>query len=233
MSKLLSSTSLELHEFPLWAELQNKELDELLEIVTLKGFKSGEILFTPADDPDYLFLLQHGRVKTYVYSPQGQEKIMHIFCPGDAFGGLLLGVVDGTLPWAQAIGDVVTCVMDEAAFMKFMQRCPGICLGLFRYLAAHHVEDMRRIEQMLHTKAPQRVVLALLDLGHRLGLDQAEQFSVSPYFTQEDIGNMVGVVRSTVSEIIADLRQIGVVSGQGRTLVIHRQAAEQYLRDSQ
>lgn len=224
---------LKLHEFPLWADLQAKEIDELLEIVTVVGFKSGDILFKPGDPPDYLYLLQHGRVKTYVYSPQGQEKIMHIFCPGDAFGGLLLGVVDGELPWAQAIGDVITCVMDETAFRAFMQRCPGTCLGLFRYMAAHHVEDMRRIERMIHTKAHQRVVLALLDLGHRLGNDYAEQYSISPYFTHEDIGNMIGLVRSTVSEIISDLRRAGVVSGQGRKLIVNRRAAEQYLRDSE
>ena len=230
--RILHSSKLKLDKFPLWAELQTTEVDDLLEIVALKGFKSGEILFTPADSPNCLYLLQHGRVKTYVHSPQGHEKIMHIFCPGDAFGGLLLGVVDGTLPWAQAVGDVVTCVMDEAAFMKFMQRCPNTCLGLFRYMAAHHVEDMRRIEQMLHNKANQRVVLALLELGHRLGHDHAEQFTISPYFTHEDIGNMVGIVRSTVSEIISDLRRAGVVTGQGRTLIIHRRAAEQHLLDS-
>lgn len=227
------SSGLKLHEFPLWADLQATEIDDLLPIVTIKGYKAGEILFTPEDSPDYLYLLQHGRVKTYVHSPQGHEKIMHIFSPGDAFGGLLLGVVDGALPWAQAIGDVITCMMDEAAFTTFMQRCPGTCLGLFRYMAAHHVEDMRRIEQMLHNKAHHRVVLALLDLGHRLGQDRAEQFSISPYFTQEDIGNMIGIVRSTVSEIIAALRQVGVVTGSGRTLVVHRQTAEQYLHDNE
>lgn len=224
---------LKLQEFPLWADLQAKEIDELLEIVTVVGFKSGEILFKPDDPPDYLYRLQHGRVKTYVHSPQGQEKIMRIFCPGDAFGGLLLGVVDGKLPWAQAIGDVITCIMDETAFRTFMQRCPGTCLGLFRYMAAHHAEDMRRIERMLHSKAHQRVVLALLDLGHRLGHDHAEQYSVSPYFTQEDVGNMIGLVRSTVSEIISDLRRAGVVSGQGRNLLVNRPAAEQYLQDSE
>lgn len=230
--KYFHGPGLKLQEFPLWADLQAKEIDELLEVVTIVGFKSGEILFDPESSPDYLYLLQHGRVKTYVFSPQGQEKIMHIFSPGDAFGGLLLGIVDGKLPWAQAIGDVITCVMDETAFMSFMQRCPGTCLGLFRYMAAHHVEDMRRIEQMLHTKAQQRVVLALLDLGHRLGYEHVEQFTISPHFTQEDIGNMIGLVRSTVSEIISDLRREGVVSGQGRNLVVHRLVAEQYLRDS-
>lgn len=223
---------LKFHEFSLWADLQSTEMDELLQIVTVKGFRSGEILFTPEDAPDFLYLLQHGRVKTFVYSPQGQEKIMHIFCPGDAFGGLLMGVVDDKLPWAQAIGDVVLCMMDEVAFKRFMQRCPNTCFGLFRYMSAHHVQDMRRIEHLLHTKASYRVVHALLELGHRLGLDHEEQFTVSPYFTHEDIGNMIGMARTTVSEIISDLRRCGVVGRQGRNLTVNRQAAEQFLHEN-
>ena len=223
---------LKFHESPLWADLQITEMDQLLQIVTVKGIKSGEILFTPEDSPGFLYLLQHGRVKTFVYSPQGQEKIMHIFCPGDAFGGLLMGVVDDKLPWAQAVGDVVVCVMDETAFKRFMQRCPNTCFGLFRYMSAHHVEDMRRIENLLHTKANHRVVYALLEIGHRLGNDHEPQFMVSPYFTHEDIGNMIGVARTTVSETISDLRRCGVVSGQGRNIIVNRRLAEQFLDEN-
>ena len=49
---------LKLQEFLLWADLQAKEIDELLEIVTIVGFRSGEILFDPDSSPDHLYLLQ-------------------------------------------------------------------------------------------------------------------------------------------------------------------------------
>ena len=204
-------------------------MDQLLQIVTVRGYRKGTHLFTPHDTPDRLYLLQHGRVKTYVLTPQGQKKIMHIFCPGDAFGALLLGAVDGKLPWAEAIEDVILCSMDEIAFKRFMQRCPNMCLGLFRYMAAHHIEDTRRLQMLLHTKAINRVVLALLDLGHRLGYNEVEQFTIYPHFTHEDIADMIGVVRSTVSELISQLRRAGVISGRGRRLTIHRPAAEAFL----
>ncbi len=224
---------MQLHQFPLWADLQAQEMDQLLEIVSIKGYQAGSMLFGPDDSPDHIFLLQHGRVKTFVLSPQGQEKIMHIFCPGDAFGGLLLGVMDGHLPWAQAMDDVVVCLMDETAFKQFMQRCPNTCLGLFRYMSAHHIDDMRRLERLLHTKASHRVVLTLLDLADRLGFGEAEAFTIGAYFTHEDIANMIGVVRSTVSELISQLRRLGVLSGRGRGLTIHRAAAISFLAEDQ
>lgn len=223
---------LPLHDFPLWADLQKREIDDLLQVVTIRSYKPGEILFAPGDPTQRLFLLQHGRVKTYVYSPQGQMKIMHIFTPGDAFGGLLMGVMDGALPFAEAVGDVVVCSMDEESFKMFMQRCPNTCLGLFRYMSVHHIEDMRRIERLLHSRAIHKVLYTLLDLGDCLGLDDQEQFTIYPYFTHEDIANMIGVKRTTVSELISELRRKGIVIGKGRQITVDRPSALRFIEET-
>lgn len=63
------------------------------------------------------------------------------------------------------MGDVVVCIMDEAGFKHFMQCSPNVCLALFRYMTQHHVHDMQRLGRLLYTKAADRVVLTLLDLG--------------------------------------------------------------------
>ena len=86
---------------------------------------------------------------------------MHVFCPGDAFGSLLMGTVDRQLPYAEAVDDVVVCNVDETGFKRLLQRCPNTCFGLFGYLAQHHTEDMRRIEQLLHSRCQNRVLYAL------------------------------------------------------------------------
>ncbi len=224
--------AIQLRKFPLWDHLDESELEQLLTIVNVRSYRASETLFCPGDDPNYLYLLYHGQVKTYTLSLRGQEKIMHIFSPGDAFGGLLLGVVDETLPWAQAIGDVVVCIMDETGFKQFMQRCPNLCLALFRYMTQHHVHDMQRLERLLHTRAADRVVLTLLELGHRLGQEHLAEFQIHT-FSQEDIGNMVGLVRSTVTETISQLRREGVVSGHGPKMIVHRNAAERYLQNNE
>jgi len=119
--------------------------------------------------------------------------------------------------------------MDEAAFKRFMQAYPDLCMNLFRYMTAHHVADMRRMEILIHTRASHRLVLTLLDLGDRLGYSEVQRFELDPCFTHEDLANMIGVVRSTVSELIGELRREGVLSGQGRRLIVHRQAAERFL----
>lgn len=226
------NTTLPLHDFPLWADLQKTEIDQLLNIVTIRSYKNGELLFAPGDNTQVLYLLQHGRVKTYIHNRLGNAKIMHIFGPGDAFGGLLMGVMDEALPFAEAVGDVVVCSMDDASFKLFMQRCPNTCLGLFRYMSAHHVEDMKRLERLLHSKGIHKVLYTLLDLGASLGVGDQTQFSVSPHFTHEDIANMIGIKRTTVSELISELRRNKIVVGENRQVIVDRIAALRFIEET-
>jgi CRP/FNR family transcriptional regulator len=222
-----------LRKLNLFFDLQSHTMEQILRIVTVKHVEQGEFVFRPGDACDRLYLLQHGRIKTFVNSEQGQEKIMHVFYPGDAFGGLLFGTTYGELPWAQALDDVIVVYMDEAAFKQFMQTFPDLCMNIFRYMADHHADDMRRLESFIHTDAGHRLLLTLLNLGDRLGYGQAESFQLTPGFTHEELANMVGVARTTVSELISQLRREGVLGGYGRCLIVNRRAAEQRLLEQQ
>lgn len=220
---------LRLHDFPMWNNMTAAEMASLLDIVVIKGYTRGETLFTPFEEPNRLYLLQLGRVKTYMLTADGRQKILHIFAPGDAFGALLLGAVDGRLPWAEALGDVIVCSMDEAGFRDLMMRCPNMCLDLFQYVSQIHVEAMRRLQGLLHTPAERRVVITLLELGRLLGHADKGTFTISPHFTHEDIADLIGVVRTTVTQLITKLRRRNIVSRSGRKLIVHRAAAERYL----
>lgn len=213
----------------LFAGLQPHQIDEVLQIVTTTGFKPGEFIFRPGDPRNQLYLLHHGRVKTFVYSQEGQEKIMHIFLPGDAFGDLLLPMDDQDLPWAQALDDVVVSYLDEPAFKRLMQNCHDLFWSLFRYICAHHAADMRRLRNLLHVKASHRLLRALLQLGDQLGQRGAERVEFDLSLTHEELANMIGVARPTVSASMGELRQAGVVIGQGNYLVVDRQAANRFL----
>jgi CRP/FNR family cyclic AMP-dependent transcriptional regulator len=218
-----------LERLNLFANLTSEEINQILKIVTVHQFRRGSFIFQPDYPDERFYLLHHGRVKTYVISEQGQEKIMHIFYPGDAFGRLMQSSNPMKQPWAQALDDVVVSSMDENAFKRFMLAFPDLCLNIFRYMAAHHTKDMRRMETLMHTNASQRLVLTILDLGEHLGQGEANAFDLDPSFTHEDLANMIGVVRSTVTELIGQLRRNGVLGGRGHHLIVYRKAAENYL----
>jgi CRP-like cAMP-binding protein len=210
-------------------DLRPDELAQVQSFLTPMHFNNGDIVCPPDAHHTKLFFLLEGRVKQYTLSAEGQERILHIFRAGDAFGGLLLGDMERFSPWIQALDDVRVQMMNEADFLRWMQVAPMACMRLFRYVVNHHVEDMQRLERFIHMKARDRVLLTLIDLGERIGEPTDDLLMIDPPYTHEEIGNLLGLVRTTVSEIISDLKNLGVVDNQGRRLLIDLRAAQNLL----
>ena len=102
-------------------------------------------------------------------------------------------------------------------------------LNLFNYMVYQHQQHVRRIQTLIHTRSSHRLVLTLLQMGDRQGDGDKDDFQIRHSFTHEDLGNMIGVVRSTVSELMGQLREIGVVTTNGRSITLHRRPAYHFL----
>ncbi len=220
-----------MRQLHLFDGLAPAEIDEVLQMMVVRPYSAGAFIFSPPEAHDRLYLLHQGKVKIYLLTAQGREKLLHILVPGDAFGGLLLGGTVAALPHVQALEDVVVSSMDEEAFKRFMRAYPELCMNIFRYMTHRHAADLQRLETLLHTKMDVRLVHTLLELGERLGRAETEQLEVDSFFTHEELANLIGASRTTVSELISQLRRAGVLGGKGRRLVVHRGAAEQFLRE--
>jgi len=219
-----------LRRLHLFAGLDTETIDEILQIVTVRSVPHDEIIYRLDEARERLYFLQHGRIKTYTFTQEGREKILQVLLPGDAFGGLLLGPLAREVPWAQALEDAVICSMDRDAFEHFMRVRPELCMNLFRYMTNRHAADLNRLQTLIHTRTSHRLVLTLLEFGARLGQEDAQQFELDPSLTHEELANLIGAARTTVSELITQLRKQGVLGGEGRTVIVHRAAAEQFLQ---
>lgn len=224
-----ASQSWHVRHADIFNDLHPDELARVQSFLVPMHFNNGDIVCPPDAHHTRLFFLTQGRVKQYTLSAEGNERILHIFRAGDAFGGLLLGDMERFSPWIQALDAVRVLMMTEADFLKWMQLAPQSCMRLFRYVVNHHVEDMQRLERFIHMKARDRVLLTLIDLGERIGEPTDDLLMIDPPYTHEEIGNMLGLVRTTVSEIISDLKNLGVVDSQGRRLLIDLRAAKNLL----
>ncbi|MBZ0275363.1 MAG: Crp/Fnr family transcriptional regulator [Anaerolineae bacterium] len=208
-----------------------QELEAILRVTRTQGFKRGEIIFWPEDHPHRLYLLHHGKVKSYTLTPKGDEWILQLFHPGDAFGGLLMGVAEGIPIWTEALDEVVVSMMDENSFKQFMQIAPNTCFRLFRYMANHHARTTHALRQLIHLRAANRLIVTLLTLAQCHPQTDSEHLLIDSGYTHNDLANLIGVTRTTVSELISELRREGILESTGRQICIRKSAAIAYLGD--
>ncbi len=228
--QLQSQKKIYLHQFHLFAGLQHDEIDRILRITTVEIFKLNEIIYRPLGTYNRLYLVHHGKIKLFLPTRQGSERIFQILCPGDIFGGVLLRTATDKRPWAQALDDAVVSSMDETEFRYLILEFSRLSLNFFRYVTERHTAELYRLNMMIHMKVAHRLVLTLLDLGDRFGHGGEEHFELDPPLTHQDLANMIGAARQTVSDTINQLRESGVLGGEGQHCIIHRPAAEQFLQ---
>ena len=220
-----------LRNINLLTDIEPEELERILQVTRTQGYKRGETIFLPEDHPHRLYLLHHGKVKSYTLTPKGDEWILQLFHPGDAFGGLLMGVAEGVPIWTEALDEVVVSMMDENRFKQFMQIAPNTCFRLFRYMSNHHARTTHGLRQLIHLKAIYRLVVTLLNLAGCRPQTDSENLMIDNGYTHSDLANLIGVRRTTVSELISELKTAGILESAGHQIIIRKSQAIAYLGD--
>jgi len=208
------------------------QMDEVLRIMPVTSFRKNEYIFMAGDDADALYVVQVGTVKVAYVDLNGEEKILSIFQTGDIFGHLFLGKYRKRIGNAQALSDVVLCRLTETDFVNLIQRFPLIALNFIRHQADEHRESIARMHALMSMDAKHRLLGTLLSLARRYCCYESDWFTLPESLTQEDIANMTGLNRSTVSLLINELRRQNILGGTGRSLTVNRKAVEQILEDT-
>lgn len=208
------------------------EMDEILKMMPVTSHRKDEFIFMAGDPADCVYIVQLGTVKVSYVDLNGEEKILNIFQSGDMFGNLFLGKYRQRIGNAQAISDVVVCRLTETDFVNLTQQFPQIALNCIRHQADEHRETVARLHSLMSMDAKHRLLGILLSLARRYCCDRSDWFTLPETLTQEDLANMAGLNRSTVSVLINELRRQNVLGGKGRSLSVNRVAVEQILEDA-
>lgn len=178
------------------------------------------MLFRRGDPTPGLHLVESGAVKIYTITPEGEERIISLIGPGEFCGEM--GIVDGAPSgaWGQAMGRTRYWEVPARSFERLMLTHPAICLKVCRVLVAKLRQAGQQIDETLFLSSRQRVLCQLLRLGQQLG--QAEpggRVRVRVKLTHQEIALLAGTSRETVTRVLSDLQEQGLLEVQGRELL--------------
>jgi CRP-like cAMP-binding protein len=200
------------------------DLDATVGCMQLCGGREGTVLAAQDRPGDGLYIVYSGRVKVVMYGANGREVTLAILRPGEVFGEL--SMLDGAPRSATVVAmtDARLLALPREDFMRHLQRHPQIALNLLGELARR----LRRADETIVGLALQdvevRLVRTLARLAHEEGGVQGQEGLVlrrRP--TQQELANMVGSSRETVSRTLAAMARQGLAVPRGRSLVLTEQ----------
>lgn len=191
-------------------QLKPSEIRNIESIAHEYRFRKGEHIFQADQSDQSVYIVISGKVKISRISQLGQELIQWFCMSGDIFGISGENNITNSI-YAKALSDCVVLRVNKHAFNQLMLEEPRISLLVIDKLSSriHTLGDM--ILYMASDDANTRFIKLLQYLSKNYGEQTKEGMYIDIPTTHQDMADMIGVCRQTVSNIIGKLKRAGVI----------------------
>lgn len=209
-----------LNNFSLFKDTPKALIKEVSEKTSMQEVSRNEFLYFEEDPSDTIYFLKKGKVKVGTYSDEGKEIIKTILQPGEIFGELSLMGEANRDEFAEAIEQAQVCKISEPDFEELMQRFGNLSLKVSKIIGFRLKKVERRLESLVFKDARTRIIEFLKDQAHEQGEKVGFETMIKNYLTHQDIANLTGTTRQTVTEVLNDLRRQNLINFDRRQILI-------------
>lgn len=209
----------ELRRLPVLAALSDEQLARVRRGARLVELAEGEHLFEHGQRAERFFMLREGRIKLYRLSPEGDEKVIEIIRPGQSFAEAVMFMEGKRYPVsAQALVRSELVAFDNAVFLQILRESVDTC---FRVMAAMSMRLRARVNE-IEALALQNATLRLVNyLLGELPEDAGDSAEIRLPAPKNVIASRLSVQPETLSRILHQLCDKGLITVQGRTITVH------------
>lgn len=183
-----------------------------------------ETFLHAGDEPEGVYFLQSGHVRQYDISGRtGTELTLHIFKPGSFFP-LMWALND--IPnryFYQSVDAVQAIVAPKEAVNTFLTENPEVLLALTKRLLSGLDGMIARLQNQVFGDSYSRTISQILYLGRHFGHKEGNQVIIHEPFTHQNLADLTGSVRETVSVAIEKMLAQGLIHYEGHSIVINNQ----------
>ncbi len=204
----------------LFAALPISAIEDLSQRVAVRRIAAGAAAVSQDEPGDAVFVVMSGRVKVVLCGESGREVTLSILRPGDSFGEMSL--FDGGSRSATCIALEATAVLalSRDDLMRHIQAHPRTAMNLLGEMARRLRKADERIAQLALCDVNERLIHRLVGLAREEGSNSAEGLVVRRRPTQQELANMIGSCRETISRAFNQLARDGLIIARGRALVV-------------
>jgi len=205
---------------PLFSELKEEDMHKLTETMIRQVYKKDNMVLIEEEIGTTMFVILSGRVKISRISDEGREVILSVLCDGDFFGEM--SILDGQTRSANAVTleDTEMLIIRKELFLQMLYDYPQIAINLLKELAHRLRRSDSQIKSLSLQNALGKVASTILRIADDSGIIRQGQVEIAQLPPQQDLANMAGTSRETISRVIKSLNQLGYVKKHGGKLII-------------
>jgi CRP/FNR family transcriptional regulator, cyclic AMP receptor protein len=205
---------------PIFAELNENEIKKIADIGISRKYSKNSIVFLEEEAGAALFIIISGKVKVVRTDDEGKEVILSILGSGEFFGEMAL--LDGLPRSATVVSteESELFMIHRREFLQLIESSPQVVVSLLRELTRRLRKADEQIKSLSLKDAVGRVANVIIQLADDSGKIKKGQVVIQDFPLQQDLANMAGTSRETISRTIHQFIREGYLEQRGNSLII-------------
>ncbi|MBI5216916.1 MAG: Crp/Fnr family transcriptional regulator [Ignavibacteriae bacterium] len=210
-----------LRNVPIFGDIDQSELARIVHVGVRKKYKKGSIILLEEEAGAALFIIASGKIKIVRTDDEGREVILSILGENDFFGEM--AILDGLARSATAVATTKTdlFMIHRQDFLKLLHEYPAVAISLLRELTSRLRKADAQIKNLSLKDANGRVANVIIQIADDIGKIRKGRVEIDELPLQQDLANMAGTSRETISRMLHQFIKKGHVELQGNKLIIN------------
>ena len=204
----------------IFSDLSDSELINIQSLCKTRKYPKNSMIILEEEMGDVVFIVMIGTVKITRVNDEGKEVILAMLGSGEVFGEM--AILDGESRSANALAqensEVVTINRED--FLNIIKTNNKVALNLMTEFAIRLRKSDQQIEALSLDDAEHRIGVSILNLAEEMGVIRKGVVTVDNLPYQQDIANMAGTSRETVSRVMKIFEDRGLITKTGHKLSI-------------
>lgn len=208
----------ELRRHHLFAGLDDKQLTFVTQAARVIHLEENQLLFNAGQEAQHFFLVRSGRIKLFLTSADGAEKVLHIVGPGETFAEAIMFMQSTIYPInASALSTSELVAFSNKSFMEILRGSVDTCFRLLADMSAWLKKQLNEIDALTLQNATLRFTNYLLN---QIPASQTGETKVTLEAAKHIIASRLSIQPESFSRILRNMQKEGLITTQGNEIVI-------------
>jgi len=209
-----------LKKIPILAELGPEVLARLSERIQLREVRRREVVYLPGDPGNSMFIVNGGRIKISKVTRDGKALTLNYVGPSEIFGETCLIEGGPREEMAEAMENSMITELERTDVERLLQSHAQLGFQMTRILAQRRRELENKLETLVFRDVTSKLAELLLALAEEYGVEDSRGTMVALKITHQELANLIGSTRETVSLTLSQFKRKHLICTEGRKVII-------------
>jgi CRP/FNR family transcriptional regulator, cyclic AMP receptor protein len=209
-----------LRKSPALVEAPAESLNKLMAGAQFSTYRARQVVYLPGDRASGVHFVGNGRVKISKVTRDGKELTLAYRAAGDFFGETCL--LDGG-PREEMVEAMEPCTaveIPQEQLDHLLKANVDVAYPFIRTLITRRRDLEAKVEQLIFKDVGSKLAELLLRLGSEHGIENKKGLVLGLKITHQEMANLIGSTRETVSLTLSQFKRKGYITTEGRKVIL-------------